>query len=62
MPKANIDDELCVGCQNCLLNCERRAIEYQREVLAGHCVVDESVCIGCASCRAYCPNGCIRVA
>ena len=61
VPKANIDRERCVGCRNCLLNCDRRAIAYASSALVGRCTVDEAVCVGCASCTAYCPNGCIRV-
>lgn len=54
VPKARIDLGSCVGCQNCLLNCEQGAIHYRNTFFAGHCVVEEPKCVGCGSCLAYC--------
>lgn len=60
-PKAMIDVRACVGCQNCLLNCEQGAITFEDGLLAGHCNVEEPSCIGCGSCLAYCASGCIEL-
>jgi MinD superfamily P-loop ATPase len=62
MPKANIDRGACVGCQNCLLNCEQGAIQYKKGLIVGHCNVDQSQCIGCGKCMEYCANISIVVA
>jgi Pyruvate/2-oxoacid:ferredoxin oxidoreductase delta subunit len=60
--KARIDRQACVGCQNCLLNCEREAISHQDSMLSGTCQVDESRCIGCGSCLSFCAGECISLA
>jgi len=60
VPKARIDAKACAGCQNCLLNCEQDAIEFESGLVAGHCRVDKSKCIGCGNCLAYCASGCIE--
>jgi len=61
-PKSRIDREECVGCLNCLLNCEQSAIRHQKGVLTSRCAVEESRCIGCGSCLACCPGDCISLA
>ena len=62
MPKAAIDRRACAGCQNCLLNCERGAIEYEGSMLGGKCHVEADDCIGCGRCLLFCASGCIDVA
>lgn len=54
VPRAAIDGESCVGCQNCLLNCEQGAIEHHKGLLGGRCEIDRERCVGCGSCLAYC--------
>lgn len=61
IPKARINTDHCVGCQNCFFNCQQRAINYQKRILVGYCTVDKSACIGCGSCRSYCAGGCIEL-
>ncbi|MBW2276428.1 MAG: 4Fe-4S binding protein [Deltaproteobacteria bacterium] len=61
VPKAGIDRATCVGCQNCLLNCEQSAIEHHPRLLGGHCSVDQSRCVGCGSCLAYCASDSIEL-
>ncbi len=61
LPKAAIDKNFCVGCQNCLLNCEQEAITFHKGLFTGRCSVDVSRCKGCGSCLAYCTNGCIAI-
>ena len=60
-PKATIDSVACVGCQNCLMNCEQGAIHFESGLVAGRCNVEEHSCIGCGSCLAYCASGCIQL-
>ena len=60
-PKARIDVGACVGCQNCLLNCEHGAIRYRDGLIAGYCNVEASSCIGCGSCLACCATHCIEL-
>ena len=66
LPKAAIDRDVCVGCQNCLLNCPFDAIAYQRGRLSmlsstGRCVVTTDRCQGCATCVAVCPTGAVAI-
>jgi electron transport complex protein RnfB len=62
MPKASIDNRACAGCRNCLLNCERGAIEFENSLFGGKCHVAEDDCIGCGRCLLFCASGCIDVA
>jgi electron transport complex protein RnfB len=62
VPTANIDDRMCAGCQNCLLNCERGAIKFKSGLLGGKCRVSSDDCVGCGRCLLFCASGCIDVA
>lgn len=62
LPKAAINQGACAGCQNCLLNCEQRAIDFVPGLITGHCEVEQSLCRGCGSCLTYCASDCIDLA
>ena len=49
---AEVDEELCVGCETCVERCQMDAIRMQDE----KAVVDLSRCIGCGLCVSTCPT------
>lgn len=55
---AKVDEELCTGCQTCLLVCPYEAItrDEQREIA----VISEATCAGCGTCVAACPSNAIQ--
>lgn len=52
---AEIDDELCAGCQLCVGLCPFTAITYDKE--KGISVINDALCKGCGTCVAACPSG-----
>ncbi len=52
---AEIDEDLCAGCQLCIGLCPFTAITYDKE--KGVSVINDSLCKGCGSCVAACPSG-----
>jgi len=55
---ANIVEELCIGCQQCMTVCAYGAISYNE--LKTVCEVNEVLCRGCGNCTAACPSGANR--
>uniref|UniRef100_A0A7C5ELN1 CoB--CoM heterodisulfide reductase iron-sulfur subunit A family protein n=1 Tax=Desulfobacca acetoxidans TaxID=60893 RepID=A0A7C5ELN1_9BACT len=56
---AQIDPELCVGCQACVGVCPFGAIHYNdREDV---CEVNQALCKGCGTCAATCPSECVTL-
>lgn len=55
---AEIDEELCAGCQLCIGLCPFTAITYDKE--KGVSVVNDALCKGCGTCVAACPSGASR--
>ncbi|MFB0561029.1 MAG: CoB--CoM heterodisulfide reductase iron-sulfur subunit A family protein [Candidatus Lokiarchaeia archaeon] len=49
---AEVDEELCIGCQLCLDLCPFHAIIFEE----GKSMVIEAVCRGCGTCAAGCPS------
>ncbi len=49
---AIVDEETCVGCQQCIASCPYQAIVYQAE--KGKARVNEALCKGCGTCVATC--------
>jgi heterodisulfide reductase subunit A len=52
---AEIDKDLCAGCQVCVGLCPFTAITYNKE--KGISEVNDALCKGCGTCVAACPSG-----
>jgi heterodisulfide reductase subunit A len=52
---AEIDEDLCAGCQLCIGLCPFTAITYDKE--KGVSVINDTLCKGCGTCVAACPSG-----
>jgi heterodisulfide reductase subunit A len=52
---AEIDEELCAGCQMCVGLCPFTAITYDQE--KGISVINDALCKGCGTCVSACPCG-----
>ena len=57
MREANVDPELCDGCQDCVEECVYSAMEMVRVVGAKRLIarVDPEHCCGCHACEPACP-------
>ncbi|MHC1758932.1 MAG: ATP-binding protein [Negativicutes bacterium] len=56
LPKAEINQDLCVKCDLCRQNCRFDAIDADF-----HYTVDEYACEGCGVCEKICPVGAVRL-
>ncbi len=54
---ADVDGDLCTGCETCGDRCEIEAISYMDDIAS----VDLQRCIGCGLCVSTCPDGAIRL-
>ncbi|MEX2750826.1 MAG: indolepyruvate ferredoxin oxidoreductase subunit alpha [Candidatus Freyarchaeota archaeon] len=54
---AQIDPDLCTGCETCLQRCQMEALKIVDEV----CTVDTGRCIGCGNCVPVCPSTAITL-
>lgn len=52
-----VEDELCIGCGECIERCQFGAVSLQDQV----CVVESLRCMGCGLCAAACPTGALRL-
>lgn len=52
---AEINEDLCSGCQICVGLCPFTAITYDKE--KGVSVINDALCKGCGTCVAACPSG-----
>jgi heterodisulfide reductase subunit A len=52
---AEIDKDLCSGCQICVGLCPFSAIIYEKD--EGHSEINDALCKGCGTCVAACPSG-----
>jgi heterodisulfide reductase subunit A len=52
---AEIDEELCAGCQLCVSLCPFTAITYDKD--KGVSVINDALCKGCGTCVSACPCG-----
>ena len=55
---AQINEDICCGCQTCVNVCPYTAISYDEEKKVS--VVNEVLCKGCGTCGSACPTGAIR--
>lgn len=55
---AQVNEEICCGCQTCITVCPYQAIHYDLEKRVS--VVNEVLCKGCGTCGSACPTGAIR--
>lgn len=54
---AHVDEEICCGCQTCIMVCPYTAIHFDEEKKVS--VVNEALCKGCGTCGSTCPTGAI---
>jgi Na+-translocating ferredoxin:NAD+ oxidoreductase subunit B len=54
---ADVDNDLCTGCETCGDRCQMEAIHYAD----GLASVDLHLCIGCGLCVTTCPDGAIQL-
>ena len=54
---ANVDEELCIGCETCVNICPMETIDLNDTVA----VVNEGKCIGCGVCAHHCPEEAISL-
>lgn len=55
---AEVDEELCAGCQTCMKVCPYEAISFDPAKTIA--VVSSAVCTGCGTCAACCPSNAIQ--
>lgn len=55
---AYVDEEVCVGCGNCVSICAYEAAQLDEE--KGVSSVNEGLCEGCGACAAGCPSGAMQ--
>lgn len=57
LPKAGINQEICISCGQCMQNCRFGAITAKDEVY----IIDAFSCEGCGVCEAVCPVNAISL-
>ncbi|MBN2521859.1 MAG: CoB--CoM heterodisulfide reductase iron-sulfur subunit A family protein [Bacteroidales bacterium] len=55
---ALINEEVCCGCQTCIMVCPYTAIHFDEEKHVS--VINETLCKGCGTCGSTCPTGAIK--
>lgn len=55
---AEVDQERCVACGECVFECPRGAVSITNGCFAS---VNKERCIGCGICARHCPAGCITI-
>jgi heterodisulfide reductase subunit A len=55
---AFVDEEVCVGCGNCVSICAYQAAELDEK--KGVSKINEALCEGCGACAAGCPSGALQ--
>jgi len=55
---AEVNEDICCGCQTCISVCPYTAITFDEEKSVS--VVNEVLCKGCGTCGSTCPTGAIR--
>ena len=54
---AKVDEDLCVGCETCVQECNAEAIDMIDNIA----VIDEDRCIGCGVCAHLCPERAMKL-
>jgi Pyruvate/2-oxoacid:ferredoxin oxidoreductase delta subunit len=54
---AQVNSDLCIGCEDCQIYCQFNAISTQN----GTSLVDADACMGCGVCEAHCQQGAISL-
>jgi len=61
MPKVNINENLCKGCEMCVISCPKKIIALNKAKInakgyhPAH-ITEPEKCIGCGSCAIMCPD------
>ncbi len=55
---AQVNEDVCCGCQTCIKVCPYMAISFNEEKKVS--VVNDALCKGCGTCGSACPTGAIR--
>ncbi len=55
---AHVNEDVCCGCQTCIMVCPYTAIHFDEEKKVS--VVNEALCKGCGTCGSTCPTGAIE--
>ena len=55
---SHVNEEVCCGCQTCIMVCPYSAIHFDEEKHVS--VVNEALCKGCGTCGSTCPTGAIK--
>ncbi len=61
MPKPEIDEDLCIGCFNCVVDCVNKVFEEEGELGSLPNVVHLDDCNGCNRCVEACPVDAIKI-
>ena len=56
MPRPIIDEDMCIGCGVCEVNCVANVLDTSSGVAE---VVNPDDCVGCGACMEVCPAGTI---
>ena len=62
MPRPVIDEDLCVGCFTCTIECESDVFDEEPEVGARPTIKNPDRCNGCDRCVNICPVSAIKIA
>ncbi|MEJ2666323.1 MAG: FAD-dependent oxidoreductase [Deinococcales bacterium] len=58
-PRILVNEERCVGCQECVIRCPAGALDLDSE--AWKAVGNDTLCVGCRQCTRTCPYGAIEI-
>jgi 2-oxoglutarate ferredoxin oxidoreductase subunit delta len=61
MSRVTINDDLCKGCEMCVISCPKKIIELNKKKINGKgyhpaYITDSEKCTGCGSCAVMCPD------
>ncbi len=56
---AEVDEEKCIGCRECMQGCQFGAMAYRAR--DENIFIDQRICWGCGVCRTFCPHEAITL-